>query len=376
MIDIIRQIDINVFASFLMIIVVIAQHIRRKKRAYSNIFFRYLCLSTFLLLILDLMPWVFDGIPNKSLRNLVYISNFILLLFEPLPLIFWLWYLDYQIYKSFDHLKKRLFYMQPMIFIIIIMIISIPTGLIFYIDSSNWYNRGPGFFIIPSINYIITFYSIFLTWINRNYAEKKVLQIAVLFGLIPLFGALLQIKFYGLNLIWPCVSLSVLLAYIYLEIQMEIRDYLTGLLNRQQIDELISLRIVDFIKKGSFTVLMIDLDNFKEVNDEYGHNEGDNVLIRISNILLSSVKAVDKVARFGGDEFTILLETDKFELVESIINRLSINLEKDLSGNPVPYKISFSAGYTIYNPELHKGYKDLLHSADEQMYIIKNLRKK
>ena len=79
---------------------------------------------------------------------------------------------------------------------------------------------------------------------------------------------------YGASVLWNAVALSVISIYIFLETQKELTDYLTGLLNRQQIDELILSRIIDFDKRGGFTVIMLDMNDFKDINDRFGHKEG------------------------------------------------------------------------------------------------------
>jgi diguanylate cyclase (GGDEF)-like protein len=375
LIDRLKIIDINIFSIILMLIVVFVQRIK-KKESYSSRFFRYLCIATIVMLVLDVIPWLIDGLQGPLMFYFVYISNFILFLVHPIPLIIWLSYLDYQLNKSIERIKKKWYYTQPLILSVIIMIYSLFTHYIFYVDPNNVYHRGKGFFIIPVINYIIIAYSIVMVWKNRFSAEKKVLSTAVFFGLIPFTGAIVQMVFYGLSLVWPSVAVAVVFVYIYLEINREIRDYLTGLLNRQQMDEYISLRIHNYTKKQGFTLVMIDMDGFKEINDKYGHDEGDKALIRLAGILQSSIKSIDKVARYGGDEFILLLENDRIENIEHILLRLYTKLQEDNIKSNAPYKLSFSVGYSIFDPAIHKGYQDLLRSADKNMYAVKEAKKK
>ena len=90
---------------------------------------------------------------------------------------------------------------------------------------------------------------------------------------------------------------------------LSLKDKLTGLYNRNKFDELMILKIEEFNRyQVDFSIIMIDIDNFKCVNDEYGHDVGDKVLVHISKILKDNVRISDIVARWGGEEFIIVCE--------------------------------------------------------------------
>lgn len=104
-------------------------------------------------------------------------------------------------------------------------------------------------------------------------------------------------------------------------------DYLTGLYNRRRITELLENEIQRAARYGTmFSVIMTDVDHFKAVNDRLGHQAGDKVLIKIAEVIRSSVRATDLVGRWGGEEFVIISpETDiagSFLLAEKIRTRL------------------------------------------------------
>ena len=90
---------------------------------------------------------------------------------------------------------------------------------------------------------------------------------------------------------------------------LSLKDKLTGLYNRNKFDELMILKIEEFNRyQVDFSIIMIDIDNFKCVNDEYGHDVGDKVLVHIAKILKDNVRISDIVARWGGEEFIIVCE--------------------------------------------------------------------
>lgn len=110
-------------------------------------------------------------------------------------------------------------------------------------------------------------------------------------------------------------------------IRMSQEDHLTGLFNRRRIAELIENEVLRATRYGTmFGVILMDIDHFKAVNDRFGHQTGDEVLIAIADVIRSNVRATDLVGRWGGEEFLIILpETDlggSLSLAEKVRTRL------------------------------------------------------
>lgn len=121
--------------------------------------------------------------------------------------------------------------------------------------------------------------------------------------------------------------------------QLSTRDALTSLPNRRMLNDRLSLALAQSKRTGQFgAIIFIDLDNFKPLNDEYGHNVGDLLLIEVARRLTGGVREMDTVARFGGDEFVIMLselETDKEVATQQAI----AVAEKVLAALGEPYRI-------------------------------------
>lgn len=151
-------------------------------------------------------------------------------------------------------------------------------------------------------------------------------------------------------------------------------DYLTGLANRLQFGERVKYEIARAKRiNHNFALLYLDLDGFKPINDEYGHETGDQVLKEVANIILNSIREVDMASRIGGDEFAIILtDVEKKESASKVARKIieiltePIKLETDLH-----FKLSVSIGISIF-PLDGKDKKSLLNSADKAMYYVKS----
>ncbi len=147
-----------------------------------------------------------------------------------------------------------------------------------------------------------------------------------------------------------------------------ITDGLTGLYNRTYIDE----QFRQFIKESSrygkpFSIAMFDLDHFKRVNDEYGHNTGDEVLRQVADTFHNLIRETDIAGRYGGEEFLILFPQTDHEEALVVTERIRINIER-LEFEGGPERITVSAGVAQYGGE---SAQELLNQADKNLYMAK-----
>jgi diguanylate cyclase (GGDEF)-like protein/PAS domain S-box-containing protein len=147
-------------------------------------------------------------------------------------------------------------------------------------------------------------------------------------------------------------------------------DTLTGLLNRRSLEDMLN-RTIARAKRGAISSLLyMDLDNFKEVNDNVGHSVGDEVLITLSDLLKAELRTEDTVFRLGGDEFAVLLEGMDSREALTAAERLRLVVEGhtfELDGRVFP--LSLSIGLIEIEGTLTTG--ELLSQADAAMYRAK-----
>lgn len=153
-------------------------------------------------------------------------------------------------------------------------------------------------------------------------------------------------------------------------------DPLTGLLNRRELDRLLEEELARAARfRRSFSIVLVDIDHFKAVNDTHGHQAGDIVLMHVAALLASHARSTDRVARFGGEEFALVeLETDEAGALAS-----AERVRAAMAGTPcaVPgvaggLRVTLSAGVAVY-PKHGDGMESLLRAADRALYEAKSL---
>jgi diguanylate cyclase (GGDEF)-like protein len=157
--------------------------------------------------------------------------------------------------------------------------------------------------------------------------------------------------------------------------RMASTDFLTGLTNRRLFKTL-TLAQIEKNKRdgGPMSLAMIDIDHFKMVNDNHGHDAGDLVLIAISNLLRKHFRGYDVVARIGGEEFAIMMPDTPITDAEIALERLRQKIEEttiSLPNQDVAIKITVSIGVT-WARHGRKDYDELLSLADQSLYKAKN----
>ncbi|HUY81105.1 MAG TPA: GGDEF domain-containing protein [Acidobacteriaceae bacterium] len=150
---------------------------------------------------------------------------------------------------------------------------------------------------------------------------------------------------------------------------MATTDGLSGLMNRRTFDQVLQ-REIEYAGRRNVPValLMIDIDHFKKVNDQYGHLMGDEVIRRISRLLSLNTRTMDAVARYGGEEFTMILRDIQLAQAESIAERLRMQIEA-LAGLPEPLRVTVSIGIAVACPG--DTIATLLKRSDHALYLSK-----
>ena len=200
--------------------------------------------------------------------------------------------------------------------------------------------------------------------------DRKVLQSIVgLVLLIVLFGAYLTYEKFLINRLRLELAQNQSSSALWRDLALV--DPLTGLFNRRYAEKRLKEEISRSQRKGyPLTLVLFDLNDFKQINDRFGHSTGDEVLKAFSDALNKAVREADLAARLGGDEFVMLLTECDAVQAEAIVNRINPG-EITVHGQRVP--IRFAAGWKQYQ----KGdqAQDILNAADKALYQHKQQSK-
>jgi diguanylate cyclase (GGDEF)-like protein len=148
-------------------------------------------------------------------------------------------------------------------------------------------------------------------------------------------------------------------------------DYLTGAANSRRFFKLLKMECERLKRYGRpFAMAYMDLDNFKAVNDQFGHPAGDQALCTVVRYAREHLRAIDVVARLGGDELAFLLPESQPESARLVLEKLQVGLREEMKRNDWP--ITFSIGVVICNRDVPQDPVHLVQIADKLMYSIKN----
>lgn len=364
-----KTLDSSIISLIILSFIYMNAYNRSEKIFINYKLFIELVRTNMVLIIIDIFSWVFNGVPGTL--NMIFNRGFNIMLYmvEPVAAMLWVLYTSYQIFKDDNRIEKgkHLF----MFFLVInggASVLSLFTGWFFSIDAGNLYHRGNYYWIHVVFCYSLLAYSFITILVNRGKLEKKYFISLLLFFLPMSVGTTFQVLFYGVSYTWTGMMLSLLIIYFNIQNRGLNTDYLTGLYNRRQLDGYIKAKIRSSTERKSFSAILIDLNEFKKINDNFGHDIGDEALKNAVEIIRKSLRQNDFVARFGGDEFVVIMDIHCYQMLKQTVKRIKDNAEKFNKDNEKPYKIGFSVGYDIYDYKAKMNVDDFFNHIDRLMY--------
>lgn len=248
---------------------------------------------------------------------------------------------------------------------ILVLIFNLFVPVVFKIDSHNVYSRQSLYWLYIAIMYV------FMTDGVICYLVSKRRGVVVRFFpvtefLLPLVvGMVLQTVFYGVPMIWPCLTISMCGVCFSLQNENVFMDKLTSSYNRLFLDNL-SSRNVKF-REHKLTAMMMDMNGFKAINDQFGHIEGDMALRAVAEILRDVVGDNGMVIRYAGDEFVVLLNTRDEAVVKEYIDQIHEQLRIHSEKLNHEYTLSVSIGYSEFDLD-EQTVEDIMNIVDQRMY--------
>ena len=363
---------INVYTLFLSLMLLFFQERGRKSHSSAA----YIRLIGILAILVGVSA--VRDIVSLSDGNFIFLSkltSYLIYALDPFSFLFAIKYIDS--FVTADDRSGRNLYINPIMiyaifnFILVALDAYLSKGW-FLISYKTGFERGSLYMLrlfmqIMSCAIIFAFITVYKSYIHKWY----VAPIQALPAIV-LSGEILQYFIPYINFAYASSVFAFMVLFIYVQRRDIHMDYLTGTVNRRGIDAALRKAMADSVE-NPFCAVMIDIDYFKLINDNFGHKVGDEVLEGIAAILLETFDKKDVVGRYGGDEFCIITHmTDELE-IEKRIHQVKKLVEDFEWSNRGKMDLSVSAGIAVYSKEMEMHGKDFMEFVDSRMYEEKAL---
>lgn len=369
--------QINIIPFFALLIM------RINAQAYLSYNWRNRALRFSMVLLMAILAtngiaWYENGREGELTRFFLWTANFAYYVLMEFGAYLWVLYVYDVVSNGVGQRGKRaLLPAIPVLIVCVLLLLTPIKPLIFYIDENNCYVRGPlyGVHSLVAGAYYIAAACLLLRAYYREKNREKRVQYRWIGNAIalPLVGGILQIFFYGIDVIWSFTTVSLMMVYIHVQQEQVTRDELTGLNNRRRLDQYMQEMEVQSGGEHSCSVILIDVDRFKKINDTYGHIVGDQVLKMVAEQMkhaFGNLRAF--IARYGGDEFVIITR----DVEESVREEALVQLREAVSslrwGDADAWQITLSIGIASCCEGINEA-ESLMQLADKRMYEEKRL---
>lgn len=359
----------------LVLAILVANSLRRMSRSRTNSLFRILVCLLIAACACDGLSWACDG---RLSAPVLYGINMTLGLLSAGVAYVWFLYVCAVAfgYRGFMGNRGLLVAASLPACAFVLVEASMPwTNALFSIDGANHYQVGSLYYLVYVLgySYVVAASAVALVvGVRETYPRrrKRLLKLAA-FIVPPLCGAVLQVCFDGLALLLPSMALSVLLVYVELQRDEISLDGLTGLDNRHSFEALFEQRCKEEAK-APWCLVLLDIDDFKRINDQLGHTAGDDVLRMVARALRSVFGRKNAfLARYGGDEFVVLFEEADEAQARQAIGEVGRVLESLRLQKGWAEPVLFSAGYASAAPGERRDPASAVTLADADMYRTK-----
>lgn len=353
--------------------------IKNKENNKGFFVFKQIMFISILFFLAD-MCWGYAtlGVIEKT-KNTLIVLNVVYYCFACCLSCIWMYYSEtFIVPKWLNFSWKNIVFIIPLFSEIILMTISSFTGISFYVDDNMEYTRGPLYLLQIVIAYypllVASIRALYYSMKKENYANKSMLITMGSFPLFPLIFGAVQFWFVDYPILTFGITLGTLTVYLHsLDAQISI-DVLTQINNRNQLLKNLSHEMNDDKYRDSLYLFMLDADYFKDINDRYGHAEGDNALIRIADVLKEVAGMYNSsIYRFGGDEFIMISHVRSDAKAEQIRETILDTMKENNKLIKSPYELKVSVGYARYTEDI-KTIPDFIKAADSELYKVKKSR--
>lgn len=372
--DFIGNLTINSICAAILIVILVANSKNCRGGVFSCRLFQYIIITGIVMFTVDTLGRLDGTTPPFGIPWLNHVGNFLLYSFNVIIPLLWLAYVLYQVYGDMNLMKTiALPFIGYFLLHTSIIVVNLFFGFYYSIDANNVYSRGPLYMISILWNVVPLLVALILTIISRHKIDIKKRSAYFFFPLAPAIGTILSFFTYGYSIVLPSMMISYLLVFIGIQSDTMRVDYLTGAFNRRHLEDNLRRKISE--KNSSFGSIMIDIDDYKTINDTHGHLVGDRALIDFAHVLQKSVGVNDIVARYGGDEFMIIIEAKNDKDLQDIAEQMKTNISKFNDKAVYPFKLTASMGLAMYKAKDKMTMEQFQNHLDDLMYKDKKSKK-
>ena len=355
----------NSIGIILMLLVLYSSNVVRKSRDMES----WLLTAMLILLgsgcLMEMTAFLVDGHASSVCRIISWISNMCVYFINPTFATLWLLFTDYHLHRKIRRLTTV--YRPHLILLAVCWLVilgNIFGEYLFTISDGNVYSRQPAAYVFFSVSVLFVINSAVEVYRYRRCHSVEIFFPAWIFLSLFFTGVILQGLLYGVSVIWCATAIGLSTLYMSMQNQLAYRDGLTGVYNRQYLDYILHTW-------NGRSGIMIDIDYFKEINDRFGHSQGDEALRNAAHFMREAAPDDSVLIRFAGDEFILLLTTRQEILIQNVEDRLKKAVQDFNRTSDRPYKISLSMGHALFDQKNEDGF---LEAIDKAMYKDKQAR--
>ena len=318
--------------------------------------------------VADIYVFQCDGMPGRGYRAILMVGDTYLYLYNLIVGIGIIYLILLHIDRKTKGLHMILFWVLSVVEMVL-LIVNLFEPIVFEIDENNIYHRGDYYILFVVLGFVLVFYG-YTYYMIAKLRNPSLRYFPVMEFLAPVVvGNIVQMKIYGISLL-P-ISFAVAFAAITIALQNECIyiDKLTGVYNRYELDKILKRR--HYRRNEKLIAMMLDLNDFKSINDTYSHEEGDQALITFAKALMEAIGSEGLVIRFAGDEFIILIPVFKPVTIDDYKDRIHRKLDEYNETSGKPYKLSAAIGGRIFDPHTEKT-SGIVNEIDSMMYKDKS----
>ncbi len=285
---------VNFISVILLLVLFICNFWRFQYNTYENKIIILIMMMSLIASIVIVVTFVIEGHGGALLSFLANITNSFIFIANMVVAFMWILLIESHL-KSEPKTRKKVLLSIPMLVGIIVIFVNIFVPCVYELDELNNYSRKPLYWLLFGIDVFYMLYAIILyIFVKIRGGVLKFFPIYLYIGPI-LAGIIIETLMPGIAISWSCVAISIAGVLASLQNETIYRDQLTGLYNRNYLNYLQK----NTLKKDSshFTGIMLDLNDFKEINDNYGHAVGDIALQQMARILKDAVGDMGLVLR-------------------------------------------------------------------------------